>query len=299
MIAALPNILVKISTRISMSRKVTLSVSGRGGDSDAPTVEDFLDQVRDYFEVLSQVEIALAEDGQSAIEWRVTGASKKSPLSIEAEAFPRQYAVNVDRRSSIVVESASVGLAQLQRTAKRPAYFNDKALMAAQRIFERVTNGLDLTRFEHGPGLATIEFTTSSARTSAGHIRDVLAPKGRPYKELGSVEGHFRGIDRDRGRPIFWIKHRLTGDEVKCFVSGEAEREISITEIGEVWKNRRLQVLGTIHFRAPGRISQIDATQVRFLRERNELPSVDDIVDTEFTGGLKSEEFISRQRNGK
>lgn len=71
-----------------MSNKVTLSVAGRGSDTDAPTVEDFLGQVRDYFDVLAQVEATLAEDGESAIEWRIVGASKNSPLSIEAEAFP-------------------------------------------------------------------------------------------------------------------------------------------------------------------------------------------------------------------
>ena len=283
-----------------MSKKVTLSVSGRGSETDAPTVEDFLGQVRDYFEVLSQVEETLAEDGQSAIEWRVTGASKNSPLSIEAEAFPRQYAVNVDRRTELVIGNVAAGFQQLQHTGQRPAYFNDKALVATQRIFERVTTGLDLTRFEHGAGWPAIELTTSSARVSASHVREILAPKGRPYKELGSVEGHVKRIDRDGyGRPVLWIKHRLTGDEVKCFVSGDAIHEVGIREIGEIWKNRRIQVHGTIHFKAAGRISQIDASQVRFLRERNELPDLENIVDPDFTGGLKSEEYLSKLRDGE
>ena len=282
-----------------MSKKVTLSVSGRGSETDAPTVADFLDQVRDYFEVLLQVEETLAEDGESAIVWRVIGASKNSPLSIEAEAFPRQFGVNVDHRTELVISSAAAGLRRLQQSAQRPAYFNDKALLAAQKIFERVTYGLDLTRIDHGQGSPSIELTTSSARTSAGHVRDILTPKGRPYKELGSVEGHFRGIDRDHGRPVFWIKHRLTGDDLKCFVSGQAEQDIGIREIGEVWKNRRLQVHGTIHFKAAGRIAQIEATRVQFLRERNELPGVDDIADSEFTGGRKSEDYLTRLRDGK
>jgi hypothetical protein len=155
-----------------------------------------------------------------------------------------------------------------------------------------------MTRFEHGGG-AVIELTTSIARTSAGHVREVLAPKSRPYKELGSIEGYFRGIERDRGRPVLLIRHRLTGDEVKCFVSGEAEREIGIREIGEVWKNRRLQVQGTIHFKGAGRVSHIDATKVRFLRDRNELPDVDDIADVNFTGALTSEGYLERLRDGE
>ncbi len=282
-----------------MSKKIKLSVSGRGSETDAPTIEDFLGQVRDYFEVLSQVEETLAGDGESAIEWRITGASKNSPLCIEAEAFPRKFGVNVDHRTGLVINHATTGLSQLSQNAHRPAYFNDKALAAAHKLFERVTNGLDLMRIEFENGQPKIELTTSSARVSASNVREVLAPKGRPYKELGSVEGHFRGIDRDRGRPVFWIKHRLTGDEIKCFVTGEAEREISIREIGEVWNNRRLQVHGTVYFKAAGRISHVDAAQVRFLRDRKELPDVDDIVDTEFTGGLNSEDYLSRCRDGE
>jgi hypothetical protein len=198
-----------------------------------------------------------------------------------------------------VVENVAAGLRLLQQAAQRPANFNNKALTAAQKIFDRITNGLELTRFEHGGGLPAIELTTSIARTSADHVREVLAPKSKPYQEIGSIEGYFRGIDRDRGRPVFLIRHRLTGDEVKCFVSGEAEREISSKEIGEVWKNRRLQVRGTIHFRAAGRVSHVDASEVRFLRDRNELPDVDDIADVDFTGGLKSEDYLERLRDGE
>ena len=282
-----------------MSKKVRLSVSGRGTDTDAPTVEDFLGQIRDYFDLLAQVEATLAEDGESAIEWRIIGASKNSPLSIEAEAFPRQFGVNVDERAEYVVENVAAGLRQLHQAAQRPANFNNKALTAAQRIFDRVTNGLELNRFEHGGGRTAIELTTSIARTSADHVREILAPMSRPYKELGSIEGYFRGIDRDRGRPVFLVRHRITGDVVKCFVSGEAERELSVREIGDVWKNRRLQIHGTIHFKAAGRVAHVDATEVRFLRDRNELPDIDDIADVDFTGGLKSEEYLERLRDGE
>ena len=283
-----------------MSKKVRLSVSGRGTHTDAPMVADFLAQVGDYFEQLLQVEETLAEDGESAIEWRVTGAGKSSPPYLEAEAFPRQFAVNVDRRTELVINHAAAGLQNLRQTPARPVGFNDQALAAALRIFERVTNGLDQTRIAHDGGMPVIELTTSSARSSASNVREILRPKGRPYKELGSVEGYVRRIERDGwGRSILWIRHRLTGDEIKCIVTGDAEHEVGIREIGEVWKNRRLQASGTIHYKAAGRIAQIEATEVRFLRERKELPDLDDIADTSFTGGLKSEDYLTRLRDGE
>ena len=51
-------------------RTIKLSVRARG-EIDSPTVEDLLDQVRDYFEILKGVEQAVAPDGANAIEWRI------------------------------------------------------------------------------------------------------------------------------------------------------------------------------------------------------------------------------------
>jgi hypothetical protein len=41
----------------------------------------------------------------------------------------------------------------------------------------------------------------------------------------------------------------------------------------------------------------MDATQVRFLRSRSELPDVDDIIDPNFTGGMRSEDYLDKLRD--
>jgi hypothetical protein len=64
-----------------MTRRIKVSIKARG-ESDFPTVDDFLDQVRDYFEILGGVEQALAEDGMNAIEWRIVGATTNSPIAL-------------------------------------------------------------------------------------------------------------------------------------------------------------------------------------------------------------------------
>lgn len=282
-----------------MSKTITLSISASSPESDAPTVKDFLDQVRDYFELMSAVEQTIADEDVSAIEWRIIDASKNSPLRIAVQAFSRQHAVNVDRRAALVLEHAACGLRTLQREAVRPTGFNDQALDRANRIFERVTNGLGLTTFDFGD-TEPIIFTPSVARSSVRHVRQVLAPKGRPYRELGSLEGNVRKVELDgHGRRVLIISHRLTGDEVKCFVAGDAERELAIHEIGEVWKNRRVEVFGVIHYRAIGRIQRVDATLVRFLRSRSELPDAASIIDPNFAGGLPVEEYLSELHNGQ
>ena len=282
-----------------MSRKFVIKIEGSASDTDAPTVDDLLDQLRDTSELIDLVERTVAADGQSAIQWRVTHASKNSPLSFTLEAFPRQFAVNIDTRAQIVAAHVVRGLDTLRSTAERPRYFTDEALVRAERLFQRITNGLAKTQITTDD-FPPIELTPTVARAAAKHTQALLSPEFKPYRELGSAEGYFESVSRDGyGRRILHMKHRLSGDNVKCVVSGDAEREIGIREIGEVWKKRRISVSGTIHYKAPGRISSIEATSVRFLRGSQELVDIVDIIDPDFTGGMRSEDYLEKLRNGE
>jgi hypothetical protein len=281
-----------------MSKTVTVRITGKGPGTDAPSVGDLLDQLRDYFDLLGILEETLAEDGQSAIVWRIVDATKVNPLIFTIQAFARQYAVNVDARADHVVDRALSGLRLLEQKAERPPYFTEPALVRAERIFERVANGLDRTEIVTGD-TSPIVLTPNIARVAAKNARSVLEPAGRPYKEIGSLEGYFQSVSRDgRGRRVLHMKHRLTGDEVKCFVVGDAEKELAHREIEDVWRGRRISVFGTIHYRGPGRISQMEASRIRFLRSRSELPDIDDIIDPDFTGGLRSEDYLEKLRDG-
>lgn len=282
-----------------MSKTIKLSIKARG-ETDSPRVDDFLDQVRDYFAILEGVEQAIAEDGTNAIEWRIVGATTNSPIALEAQAYPTVFAVNIDRRVELVTRQTSIGMQQLRTRRERPPYFTDKVLNRVEQFFERVTNGLETTVIDYGDELPKLEITPSVAREAAANTRSVLMPPDKPYKEQGSVEGTARSIDRDGwGHLILWIRDRLSGEDVKCFISGQAEEELGQHQIRDVWRNRRVQVYGTLHFKGLGKLKEIEAIAVRFLRDRSDLPGVDDIVDPKFTGGLRSEEYLARLRDGE
>ena len=68
--------------------------------------------------------------------------------------------------------------------------------------------------------------------------------------------------------------------------------------VADVWRARRVQVYGRLHFRALGQLTHADAIRVKFLRDRRDLPDVNDILDENFTGGLATEEFLTRLRDG-
>ena len=282
-----------------MSDPIRFTIRAQNAETDAPTVEDLLAQIGDWNSILRGVEEAIAEDGASEIEWRVTGANKNSPLAFEFTAFPRRHGMNIERRTKQVKEGISAGLSVLRAKPERPSYFTEQVLEKAERLFERVTNGLSLTRIEFGDDLPTIEITPSQAKLAAKNVTAVREPKEKPYREIGSVEGILQAVERDGyGRPLLWIKLRVSGETIKCIARGGAQSEVEHHEIADIWRNRRVRIFGTIYYRALGQITQVESDAVQFLRLREELPRASEIVDENFTGGLKSEEYLERLRNG-
>jgi hypothetical protein len=282
-----------------MSDPIRFTIKAQNAETDAPTVDDLLAQIGDWNSILRGVEEAVAEDGASEIEWRVTGASKSSPLSFELTAFPRRHGMNVERRTTQVKEGISAGLSVLRSKPERPSYFTEPVLEKAERLFERVTNGLSLTRIEFGDGLPPIEITPPEAKLAARNITAVRKPKEKPYREIGSLEGTLQRVERDGyGRPFLWVKLRVSGDTVKCIARGSAQTEVEHHEIADIWKNKRVRVFGTIYYKALGQITQVESDAVQFLQPREELPRASEIVDENFTSGLKSEEYLERLRNG-
>lgn len=283
-----------------MTDPIRFTIRGHSAETDAPTVEDLVAQIGDWFSILRGVEEAVAEDSAREIEWRVTGASKSSPLAFELTAFPRRHGMNIEHRAREVKAHVAAGLSLLRSKAERPSYFTEPVLEKAGKLFERVTNGLNLTKIEFGDHLPDIEITPATARAAATNITSVRKPKEKPYRELGSIEGTLQRVERDgRGHPLLYVKPRLYGDPVKCVARDGARSEVERHEISDIWKNRRVRVFGTIYYRTLGHITQVDADAVHFLRAKEELPRPGDIVDVNFTGGLKSEEYLERLRNGE
>lgn len=282
-----------------MSNVIKVRIQGNGVDNDAPTVNELTEQLSDYFNLLETVEKVIADDGEGAISWRVVHAQTASPITFTVEATARQFAVNVDTRAGHVINHTLYGVNQLQSGSERPRYFTDQALKISQKLFERVTNGLDLTDIETGNGQVLAKITPSTARRGTQNIRSILRPTARPYKEFGSVEGIFRNVGQDGyERRILTVRSRLTDEDIKCIVKGEAAKQLSRCEVGDIWSRRRLEVSGLIHFRSPGRIHEVEAYELRFLRSRDELPTTDEIIDENFTGDLRTEEYLKRLRNG-
>lgn len=282
-----------------MSRIIKLRISGNGTDTDAPTVEDALDQVRDYLDILRGVEEAVAGTPTSALEWRIVDASRQSPLALAIQAFPRHFATNIDRRVEIVTTETARGFAILQSRAERPPHFTNKVMTKAHRIFARVTNGVGVSEADFGTDLPLVQITPAIGRGGVRNIDSVLTKPEKPHQEIGSIEGYFQGVERGGyNRRVVHVNERITGEPVRCVVLDAAAATLESLEIRAVWEYRRVEVSGRIYFAGGGAIDRVDAERFRFLRSKINLPQVDDIIDPDFTGDIPAEEYLERLRDG-
>lgn len=278
--------------------KITIKGSGEIG-SDAPTVDDFLGQVRDFLSVLEGVEKAVSKDGESELIWRVTNAQMNSPICFELTPYSKDPAAFIGARAELVEQVVFEGMVAIKNGEQKPRFFNDEVMVKARRIHARVTQGLADTTLSFDPKIADtpIIIDADSARRVEASHKAALAEQPIPYRELGSIEGFVSKAELDGfGRAILRFRSRIDGREIKAVATGRAFQQLEKLRLSEVWQGVRVRVYGTISYRGLGIVEGLSATGIEVLDQTN-LPSFDDIVDANFTGGLISEEYLAELRN--
>jgi hypothetical protein len=232
----------------------------------------------------------------------VVEASRKSPVAFGLEAYPKEFATNIDQRVAIILTETAQGFATIKSKMERPRYFTNDVMRKARKIAERVTNGIGAATVDFGPGLPEIDLTPSSARAAIRNVDAILARPEKPYQEFGSVEGYLQGVELDGfNRRVAYVRDQVTGEFIKCVLPRNAPQvdlDLANRQIDEVWSRARVQVSGRLVYKSPGDIDYLEAENVRFFKPNAELPQIDDIIDDNFTGGLRSEEYLERMRNG-
>jgi hypothetical protein len=286
----------------AMSTRVELSIAGRG-EADAPLLSDLIEQVQDFFAMLNGVAETISGDTVERFDWRVIGLSKNSPARLVVEAVARQGHADGPEIAARARDLTADGLQQLVGEGTRPVQWNDNVIEASERFLTRITRGLASTTVG-GDGDAAPQVTIGTAAAIRGlqHLAVVReAEPVHPYRELGSFEGYIQNVGTDGWqRPFIIIKSRLSGADVKCFLSGAALRKLEDEPVAKVvWRNRRVTAIGVLKYRSVGRLSQAEVTQLDFADPAEALPQLRDIIDPEFTQGLSSEEYLERVRNGE
>lgn len=284
-----------------MTTKVELSIAGRG-ERDEPLLGDLIEQIQDFFEMVNGVAASVAGNDVERFEWRVVGLSKSSParVVVEARALPGHK-----EGPSIAAEARDIatrGLAQLAISEGRPLHFTDNVIDAAERFARRMTRGLAATVVGDPDGGAVVAIRAPEALQVLAHIDHVReAEPVHPYRELGSFEGYIQNVGTDGwGKPYIIVKSRVSGSDIKCYLIEDARKALEDERVADVvWRERRVTAVGILKFRSVGKLSQAEISRLDFADPREHLPQFQDIVNPNFTSGLRSDEYLERLRNGE
>jgi hypothetical protein len=256
-----------------------------------------LAQIQDFVFVLREVEEAVSDGNATEIVWRVTNATKNSPLTFEVTPTPKRHAVNIDMRAEKVVQATAKGFQHLAQTGERPTYFTDQVVDRATKVYARVTNGLattvvDFSDYDDAPNFSA---TPDRARDVARKLDAVKRPAPIAHRELGSLEGFITKVELDGfGRPLVWLKSRLDGQVVKCVSDAKGLDRIGHFEVSEVLNGLRVRVHGLLNYKDLEQIASIDVEGVHVFEADDKLPNHDEIVSPNFTNGVEAIEYLER-----
>lgn len=285
-----------------MTTTVEISIAGRG-EADAPLLSDLIEQLQDYFAMISAVAETVTGDAVNRFDWQVVGLSKNSPARVIVEAIPLTGHADGPEIAAKARDLTNDGLRELIATNRRPVYFNDNVIDATDRFLKRITRGLAATTVGTGER-EQIDLTIGTAAAIEG-LRNLAfvreAEPVHPYRELGSFEGYIQNVGADGyGRPYVIIKSRLTSADVKCILTGSALDQLQDEPVANVvWRNRRVLAVGILKYRSVGKISQADISDLEFADPLERLPTFEDVIDRNFTGGLSSEAYLERLRDAQ
>jgi hypothetical protein len=273
--------------------KVVVYPSAMGDDS--LTVADAMQQVLDYFALLSKAE---AKDSGSAVRvvWRLESATTNSPFTVEASAVSSDPEVSVERRALNARNALQDGLGKLLRGEAKPLWFDSDAEVVMRRIIVRNLNGIGRTDIiadldtnpiilDHRAARKAQIFLDLKAAEEAAQIEDLSR------KEYGSVEGQATGLTTHYAKPALLIRERLSGREIKCVLPAADAAAIGAQhQWNEVWGNQRVIVTGVCHYEKSGNLVRVDALDISGVKNRD-VP-LSEIRDPNFSAGLSPQEHL-------
>ena len=273
--------------------RLRLHVASTNRDVNA---EAFLKILGTTIDVLKEIDKTSSRLGGVNVEWLITDAGKNSPIFAEIGGIGL-----LDENGQVaesVIASFVTGLSHLERNDTCPDNFNERSLDATadlMRSFSRRVTSIEFSTKAHRATLSPQ--LVRNARYARQRLDLERGAYGPTYKEHGAVEGRLRQLETLAGerRDKLVIEDDLTGDRISCYFR---DPEIEKQARG-AWK-QRVSVSGEITVtRASGDPASVLVEDIRVLRERSELPQMEDLYGIDITHGIESSKYIEGLRNAE
>jgi hypothetical protein len=256
--------------------------------------EAFLDVFKNTLEVLKEINKEVSEHGETSLQWRIVDAGMNSPI------FATITGVSTGRSNTAycprVIESFVRGVAHLKNRNTCPPDFNENALTKTAALFRSASRGVTGIEYRSSDLIA---HATKSVSENANHARRVLEheriKRSGKYVEFGTIEGELKQLTGLANEDKIIIEDELTGHKVSCYFKNASLDSV----VRRAWKSR-VSVTGEITVdRLSGEYERVDVEEngIRILRNRSDLPQIDDIAGIDITGGVESSEYVRGLRD--
>lgn len=248
-----------------MAEKVKIKIQPSGGTSGSLTVDDAMQQVLDFIDMLRAADLS---DESEKIVWRLESAQTNSPLEVTAFATGPDPDVSVGYQARKTAERLSEAIVSLAKSGPVPDWMHGKPSNIAERFFKRNMNGIGRTDITVGDDAPTT-IVHSSAKVAVlsierSRIDEQLQTTDWTRSEFGAVEGEILSTTNLYTKPVIVIKERLSGEKINCFLSSELAESVGPTHSWkETWEQRRFSISGELHYGSDGHLKKIDAIDLR------------------------------------
>jgi hypothetical protein len=241
---------------------VTIRIEPSGVGSTSLTVEDALQQVLDYVDLLRAADLS---EGKQKVIWLLHSASTNSPLEVTASATGPDPSVPVGYQARQNVERVSSAVRTLEAGRGMPTWMEGEPSRIAERFFKRNTNGIGRTSIalEDAEPVTIVHATARKAALTIekARIEKQLAAPDWTRTEFGSVEGEIISTTSYYSKPALVIKERLSGANLNCILSQELADQVGPTHSwDETWQQKRFLISGELHYGSDGGLKKVDAT---------------------------------------
>lgn len=248
-----------------MAEKVKIKIQPSGGATTSLTVEDAMHQILDFIDMLRAADLSEKPD---KIIWRLESAKTNSPLEVTAFATGPDPSISISYQAKQTADRVCKTIESLEKGGPLPSWMDGHTANIAERFFRRNMNGIGRTDISvnDNPPTTVVHATAKIGALSIekSRIQVEIEKVDWTRSEYGAVEGEIISTTSVHTKPAIIIKERLSGEKISCILSPELAEKVGPTHSwDETWDQRRFSISGELHFNADGKMTKINAVDLR------------------------------------
>lgn len=286
-------------SEIGTAQRIIVTVRPGAGHDGRLRVDDALLQIIDFLRLADEAKLALGRSDQD-FEWLLDSASTNSPFTLVAVARPIDPTVDISMSVREVKRETAAAMSKFISGDQVPGWVTPEGYSSIHSIVMRTANGIDATNFDFDQEAESLNISHSIAVQVLPNLAEQvhIAASDIPARTAhGEVSGVLGSVGRWRGKPALYLMTVLYGGVWCLLPPSLIEQWGDETRLSSVWRGRRLTVYGRLVYWRGGKLSRIEAENVR---ERDaQAVDIRQLLDPEFTSGLDPVEYLQRLHEGR